>query len=352
MTLQTVTTQTVIVGVDTHQRTHHAAVIDGDGRRLGDAEFPATQAGHVALLDWAAGYGLIDVAGVESTGSYGRGLTQHLLAAGVEVFEVNRPEKGVRFRDGKSDPLDAETAARAVLTGRATAIPKIATGVVESIRTLKVVRDSAVKNRTAAISQLRDLITTAPAILHDELISLTAKQRISRATNFRPDPARAREPEHAVKLALRTLARRITGLDAEIADIDKILDGLVTQTVPTLVAKPQIGTQTAAQLIITAGENLSRLRSEAAFAKLTGTAPLPASSGKTHRMRLNRGGDRQANKALHMIAVGRLRNHPATITYAARRQAEGLSKRDTLRCIKRYLARETYTALKNDLLST
>lgn len=342
-------TQSVIVGVDTHQRTHHAVAIDRQGRMLGDREVPATEAGHADLVAWATGFGGA-VFGVESTGSYGAGLTRHLLLAEIEVVEVNRPDAVTRARDGKSDLIDAEAAARAVLSGRATARPKVTTGVVESIRVLKVTRDSAVKNRTAAVSQLRDLTTTAPASIHDELIGMTTKQRVARAAGFRPDSTRMSEPGQAVRLALRTLARRIQELDQEITDTDKILTVLVADTVPSLVAMPQIATQTAAQLLITAGQNLTRFRSEAAFAKLAGVAPLPASSGKTRRMRLNRGGDRQANKALYMIAVGRLKSHPPTLEYARRREAEGLTRRDIIRCLKRYIARETYTALRHDLL--
>lgn len=352
MTINATSTQPVVVGVDTHQRTHHAAVLSTEGVLLGEGEFPATEPGHAALLDWAAGHGLIDRIGVESTGSYGAGLTRHLLLAGIDVIEVNRPDKTTRARDGKSDALDAEAAARAVLSGRATARPKVTTGVVEAIRVLMVAHDSAVKARTAAYSQLRDVITTAPAELHDALITLTATMRVRKVVAFRPDTTRLTDPAQAAKLALRTLGRRIQALTDEITATKKTLDRLVADTVPTLVARPQIGTLTAAQLLVTAGQNLDRFRSEAAFAKLTGAAPLPASSGKTRRMRLNRGGDRQANRALYLIAVGRLVNHPDTIAYATRRHTEGLSRRDTLRCLKRAIARETYNALRTDLLGT
>ncbi len=350
MTLSTATSQTVVAGVDTHQRTHHAVVLDHDGRTLGDREFPVSESGYRNLLDWVAGFGMIDRIGVESTGSYGAGLTRLLLATGIDVVEVNRPDKTVRAMQGKSDPIDAEAAARAVLTGRATARPKLTTGMVEAIRALNVSRDSAVNHRTAAISQLRDLATTAPGQLHDQLIPLTAAQRIAKAAAFRPDMTRIADPVEATKLALRNLARRIQDLTTEIDATDTALGKLIKDTVPTLVAKRQIATQTAAQLVITAGQNLHRFRSEAAFAKLVGVAPIPASSGKTRRMRLNRGGDRQANKALHLVAVGRLRDHQPTIDYRKRREAEGLSKNDIIRCLKRFIARETYTALKTDLL--
>lgn len=341
----------VVVGVDTHQQTHHAAVLDDTGRVLADAQFPASEDGYRALTFWADTLGRVREYGIESTGSYGAGLARYVLAAGGSVIEVNRPNVSERVRNGKSDPLDAVAAARAVLAGTATGRPKISTGIVETIRVLKTTRDGAVKARTAAMMQLRDLITTAPAPLRETLLPLTTTARVSKAAALRPDPARLADPAHAARMALRQIARRIQHLDDEIAEVDSQLDLLVRHTAPTLLARPQVGTQTAAQLLITAGENIDRFRSEAAFAKLTGTAPIPASSGKTRRMRLNRGGDRQANKALHLVAVGRLRSHPETRAYLERRTTEGLSKLDILRCLKRAIARETYHALRTDLLT-
>lgn len=341
----------LIVGIDAHQRTHHAVIIDTTGRRVADQEFAVSTDGYAALTAWALDHGIVTAWALESTGSYAAGLTRHLLVHGLgDVFEVNRPDKTVRARDGKNDPIDAEAAARAVLSGRATARPKVTTGVVESIRMLMLARNSAVKARTALYSQIRDLITTAPAEIHDTLIGMTAHKRVEIAAGYRPDPARLAEPVHAAKHALRALARRIRDLTEEIRAADKTLGKLVADTVPTLIAKHQIGTITAAQLLVTAGQNLDRMRNEASFAKLTGTAPVPASSGKTRRMRLSRGGDRQANKALHLIAVGRIRSHPETITYTQRRTRDGLGKKDIIRCLKRAIAREAYRALKTDLL--
>lgn len=351
MTLAAADPQTLVfAGVDTHQLTHHAAVIDADDQVLGDREFPATGAGYRQLVDWVAGFGLIAKIGVESTGGYGAGLTRHLLVGGFEVLEVTWPERLTRATQGKSDPIDALSAARAVRTGGATAVPKIKTGAVESLRMIKIARDSAVKDRTRALAQLRDLATTAPTPIHDELIGLRGKQRVLRAVGFRPDPTKLAEPTHAAKHAMRALARRIQALDVE---ADHTITALTAMLVPTLLALPQVGPQIAAQLVITAGENIDRMRSEAAFAKLTGVAPIPASSGKhSTRMRLNRGGDRNANSALYLIVIGRLKNHPPTITYRNRRQREGLGKRDTIRCLKRYVAREAYQALKTDLMTT
>jgi len=342
----------VVAGVDTHQRTHHVALIDTSGRRHGDREFPVSQAGYRDLLDWVARHGPIAAFGVESTGCYGAGLTRHLLTAGIDVYEVTRPEKATRVKVGKSDPIDAYSAATQVLTGRATGRPKIKTGIVEALRAIKIPRDSAVKERTRAYSQIRDLITTAPTTIHDTLIGATARRRVTIAAAYRPDLTQLHDPLHATKLALRTLAQRVHHLDAEITSADKALAALTKQACPTLLALRQVGPQTAARLIITAGENITRMHSEAAFAKLTGVAPLPASSGKTTRHRLNRGGDRHANSALYMIATGRMKNHPPTQAYVQRRRAEGLSNPEIIRCLKRHLARSIYRALRNDLMTT
>jgi transposase len=344
-------TQLVIAGVDTHQQTHHVAVIAAGQRHIGDREFPATAAGYRDLLDWVTGHGPVQAMGVESTGSYGAGLTRHLLAEGIEVYEVSRPEKTTRVKAGKSDPIDAYSAAEQVLSGRATARPKIKTGIVEAIRAVKVPRDSAVKERTRAYAQIRDLVTTAPTVIHDALISATARRRVAVAVAYRPDPGRLEDPLQATKLALRTLACRVKHLDTEITAADKTIKALTRQACPSLLALRQVGPQTTAQLVITAGENIDRMRSESAFAKLTGVAPLPASSGKTTRHRLNRGGDRQANSALYLIVIGRMRNHPETIDYVDRRRAQGLSNPEIIRCLKRHLARAIYRALRNDLMT-
>lgn len=341
----------VVVGVDTHQLTHHAAVIDTDGRPLGEKGFAASATGYQELLAWAISFGQVAKVGVESTGSYGAGLARHLLVSGVDLYEVSRPEKTSRVKHGKSDPVDAYSAAEQVRTGRATGRVKITTGVVEALRMLKVPRDGAVGDRTRAYSQLRDLITSSPSPIRDELIKLTGKQRVARVIVWRPDESRLDDPTQSAKYTLRALARRIRFLDEEITTADKQITILVKQTVPTLYAMRQVGPQTAAQLVISAGQNIDRMTSEAAFAKLTGVAPLPASSGKTNRHRLNRGGDRQANSALYMIAVGRMKNHPETLAYVERRTTEGLSKAEIIRCLKRHLARHIYRALRNDLMT-
>jgi transposase len=352
----------LVMGVDTHQLTHCAAVIDTTGRLLGTAEFPASTAGYRLLWKWATDLTRvgIEAVGVESTGSYGAGLTQFLLttdpagwAAETEVREVIRPEKTVRAMRGKSDPIDAEAAARAVLAGTATARPKVKTGVVEAIRTISVTRDSAVHERTAGESRLRDLITTAPEPIRAELLPLTSRARVARASRLRPDPAALADPGQAAKFALRQLARRIQTLTAEIAEADQALAPLVRAAAPRLLALPQVGIHTAAHMLITGGQNIDRLHGEAAFAKLVGTAPVPASSGKTTRVRLNRGGDRKANSILHLLVLRRLATDPATQAYKTRRSQEPtMDTQAILRCLKRYAAREIYHALRTDLLST
>jgi len=342
----------VWVGVDTHQRTHHAAVIDERGGVIADREFTADTAGYIALTGWAGGHGTVVRYGIESTGSYGAGLARALTTTGTTVVEVNSPNLQIRATQGKSDPIDAVMAARAAQSGRATVIPKDTTTVIESIRVLSVTRDSAVKARTAIMSQIRDLILTAPASLREAVDSATTRGRIARCRSLRPDLTRLADPVQATKHALRSLARRIDALDTEIAHLEHALTQLVTATAPTLHALPQVGTITAAQLLITAGANIDRIHNEAAFARLCGVAPIPASSGKTHRMRLSRSGDRQANKALHMITIGRLHTDPRSIAYLTRRTTEGLGKPDIIRCLKRYLVREIHHALITDLTTT
>jgi transposase len=339
----------VVGGVDCHSRVHHAVALDQTGRRLGDRAFPATSAGYADLLGWLRRFGAVAVVGVESTGSYGAALTRFLLGAEVRVVEVNQPHAHLRRRRGKTDAVDAEAAARKVLSGEATAIPKDMSGAVEAIRQVRLARRSAVSARSIALCQLGDLIVTAPAALRARLSRKTLRGQAGICARLRPDRRRLADPVQAAKLALRTLARRIEALDAEIAQLDEYLEQLVPAVAPRTVALLGIGPHHAGQLLVTAGQNITRLHSEAAFAHLCGVDPIPASSGKTTRHRLNHGGDRDANSALHMIAIVRLRYCERTKAYAARRTAEGRSKREIIRCLKRYLAREIYRSLRTDL---
>ena len=349
MTISTLARQPeVIIGVDAHKNTHHAVILTSTGQRIADNEFPATTHGYADMLSWANDHGNIQAFGVESTGSYAAGLARFLIDHRLEVREVNTPHAHTKARVGKDDTIDAEAAARKVLAGVASAIPKRTDSVIESIRFLTLTRDSAVKARTAAIVQLQDILVTAPARVREDVpsVGLAAAHHCRK---FRIDQARLNDPVQAVKLALRTLAARIASLDAEIKELERSLTTLVQPIAPTLLSRVGIGTIHAAQLLITAGENIERLHSEAAFARLCGVAPVPVSSGKSHRMRLHRGGDRKANRALHMIAVVRLRYDARTIDYMQRRLTEGLSKKDVLRCLKRFIAREVFNDLRTDL---
>jgi hypothetical protein len=340
----------VVAGVDAHTDEHHAAVVDAQGRLLGAAAFPTSAEGYARLISWLRGHGEIDRVGVESTGAYAAGLVRVLLANAIRVVEVNQPHLHARQRLGKSDPIDAELAARAALSGTATAMPKQTSGIVEAIRQLSVARAGALKARTAALQQLDDLLITAPQQLRSELRrGRTLRARAARCLQLRPDQTRIHDPAQAAKLALRSLARRARDLDHEICELDQQLEQLVSTAAPRTVQLFGVGPQSASQLLITAGQNIDRLRNEAAFAKICGAAPIQASSGRTTRHRLDYGGDRQANRALHMIAICRLRHCDRTRAYARKRTADGLNKREILRCLKRYIARETYHTLRADL---
>ncbi|WP_328338473.1 IS110 family transposase [Micromonospora sp. NBC_00421] len=337
-------------GVDTHLDTHTAAVIDQVGRVLGTQQFPATVAGYTALLAWMRGFGRLGRVGIEGTGAYGAGLARRLRDEQVEVIEVDRPDRKTRRFQGKSDPIDAIQAAKAALAGDRTGIPKQRDGRVEALRNLRVARRSAVDQRADTQRQIKTLIVTAPDELRAQLPGLTVKQLITVCARMRLDPADAAAPVTAVKIALRSLARRHQQLSAEITDLDEVLDPLVAAINPGLLAANGVGTDVAGQLLVTAGENHERLASEAAFAMLCGVAPIPASSGKTTRHRLNRGGDRQANAVLYRVVLCRLRWDPHTREYMQRRTKEGLSKKEIIRCLKRYIARELYQLItSNDL---
>lgn len=331
-------------GVDTHQDTHHAAVMLMNGARVADAQFPATREGYAQLLAWMASFGRLAAAGVEGTGSYGAGLARYLRSQGVKVVEVNRPDRRQRRAKGKSDPLDAYAAAEAVIAGRAAAIAKAGDGIIEAIRVLHVTRAGAIRARTAAINELKALLVTAPADLREQLDGTPTRLLVARCAQMRPagDPA---TPQHAARTALRALARRIQALEDEITALTPQIAALVTRACPALTAIKGVGPQTAAQLLITCGDNPERLRSEAAFAALCGVNPIPASSGKTSRHRLNRGGDRQANRALYTIVITRLASCPRTRAYKTRRTTQGLTSKEIIRCLKRYTAREIYKAL-------
>jgi hypothetical protein len=276
---------------------------------------------------------------------------RYLHERGVHVVEVNQPHAHTRRRVGKSDPIDAEVAARLYLAGKAQAVPKQTDGIVESIRLLRAARHSAVKSRSAAMVQLRDLIITAPQELRDRLsCRRTLRGKATVCARLRPSARERRSPSEAAKLALRSVAQRIESLDREVTALDAELEQLVRAAAPRTTQLLGISTGHTGQLLVSAGQNIDRLRGEGAFAALCGASPIPASSGKIVRHRLNYGGDRQANRALHLIAVCRLRYCERTRAYAQRRTAEGKTKLEIMRCLKRYIAREVYNSLRADLI--
>jgi transposase len=342
MTSMTNDERPVTGGVDTHGETHHAAVIDSIGRQLGDKEFPATPAGYRALLRWMQTFGTVDRVGVEGTGSYGLGLTHILRREQVRVVEVDRPNRRARRLKGKSDPLDAYAAARAALNGDATGTPKTRDGHVEMIRMLKIQRKSAIKARTQTMNQLKALIVTAPEDLREQLRGLSAATMINTCASARPAAGPLREIVQVTKTVLRRLAQRHQVLTAEIAQADIDLKYLVELAAPALLELTGVGIDVAGQLLVSFGDNADRITSEAAFAHLCGVAPVPASTARSDRHRLNRSGDRQANRVLYVIAISRMHSDPRTREYVARRTAQGLSKKDIIRCLKRYIAREIY----------
>lgn len=343
----------VVVGVDTHKYVHVAVALDGLGGRLGALTVSADSGGYRQLVDWASALagGALATFGVEGTGSYGAGLASELRRRGLRVVEVNRPDRRARRQRGKSDPLDAENAARAVLAGTATATPKAADGTVEMLRHTKIARDTAVKARTQALITLKALLVTAPPELRETLQGLPKRTLVDRCAALRPGPLTTSagaptSPAASAKHALRALARRWLALDEEIAAHDAVLEALTRAHAPQLLGRFGVGADTAAAALVLAGDNPERVRSEAAFAKLCGACPVPASSGRTARFRLNRGGDRQANSALYRVVIVRMRFHRPTIDYVARRTAEGKTKAEIIRCLKRFVAREIYRLIR------
>ena len=338
-------TRTVTGGVDTHLDVHVAAALDPLGGLLGTEPFEVSPAGYKALLTWLESFGDVGKIGIEGTGSYGAGLARFLCHRGIELIEVDRQNRAERRRSGKSDSLDAIEAARAALGGRATSIPKTKDGTVEAIRILLVTKRSARQARTTALTQMRHLGVTAPDQLHQRLKGLTIHGLIAEGAKLRPtrstDPVTA-----ATKAAFSSLAHRVQDFDHEIAELETMITGLLAATAPELLTLFGVGPDTAAALLVTADDNPERLHSEAAWAHLCGVAPIPASSGKTSgHVRLDRGGDRQANAALWRIVMVRIAHDPETKAYFERRVKEGRSKREVIRILKCYVAREVYRYL-------
>ena len=346
MTVTALDPGTIFGGIDTHADTHadtiHVAAIDPWGRELDDAEFPTTPSGYQDALEFLTSLGEVASVGIEGTSSYGMGITCAARDVGLEVSEVIRPERTVRRREGKSDSLDAYQAAHAVLSGRATAAAKTAD--ITALRALHNARRSAVKARAAAQVQIGQQLITSPVTIREKYRALTVGHLVPALADCRPG-ARNDTAERLVLTALKSLAQRHQQLSQEITKLDTELTSLVERTAPHLLHLHGVGNTTAAQLLITVGGNPDRLRSEASFAALCGTAPVPASSGKTTRHRLSRGGDRHANNALHTIALVRMRSHPPTKTFVQRQRDRGRSTPEIIRILKRAIAREMFKQL-------
>jgi transposase len=331
-------------GVDTHADFHVAAAIDHNGGVLGVEAFPADPGGFRDLVGWLAALGEIERVGVEGTGSWGVGLSRFLHDVGVEVVEVDRPNRQTRRKVGKSDPTDAVAAARAALSGTATVTPKSRNGPVEQMRVLLVARRSARQQRIQTLNQLRHLVFTAPEPIRARFKDRYKTGLVTEAAKMRP--RKGSDPiGYTTNIVIRDLARRIQSLNVDMASIDRALTELIAGTAPSLLELHGVGVDTAASLLVTAGDNPDRVHSECSWAHLCGVTPIPASSGKVTRYRLNRGGDRQANAALYRIVVTRMSNHPETRAYVARRRAEGKTTAEIIRCLKRYVARQTYKHL-------
>jgi transposase len=337
----------IVGGVDTHADSHVAAVIDSNGGILGIESFPADESGYEALLGWLSSHGDVQVVGVEGTGSWGVGLSRFLYDHDVSVVEVDRQDRQNRRKVGKSDSTDAVAAARAALSGSASVIPKARNGPVEQIRILLVARRSARSQRSETLNQLRHLVFTAPDTVRSRFKDRPKTGLVTEVAKLRP--RKGSDPVlYTTQLTMRGLARRIQHLNAEIKSLDTVLTELVNNTAPSLVELFGVGTDTAATLLVAAGDNPDRLHSERSWAHLCGVCPIPAGSGKTDgRHRLNRGGDRQANAAFYRIVLTRMSGDPRTKTYVARRREEGKNTAEIMRCLKRCVARETFKHLQH-----
>lgn len=329
----------VVAGIDPHADTIHVAVITTTGKPVMDSEFATTPEGYRQALTFLVAAGEVERVGVEGAAGYGAGITRALGSAGLKVVEVARPTRADRRRAGKSDQLDAYHAARSVLAGR---LSPVKDPTIEGLRALHLARRSAVKARTATMNQIVSLLVMAPAALREKFRRLKGQRLVTTLIRTRNplDPTAA-----DTLMALKVLADRHRHLTGQIDQLTTRIDPLVSAAHPALRAAHGVGPDTAAQLLITAGNNPDRLTNEAAFAALCGVAPVPASSGKTSRHRLSRGGDRAANNALYRIALVRMASDPLTKAYLARQTARGRSKLEIIRMLKRAIAREIFRLL-------
>lgn len=335
-TIMTAPKANVYAGIDTHQNTNHVGIINEVGKKLGDEEFPTTSTGYQALLDFVLAFGTIIAIGIEGTASYGAGITAYLRSNNVMIKEVIRPNRQTR-RGGKSDPIDAYSAAKTVAADAdGLPVPKLLGGAIDGIRMLLKTRTTAIKARTAAITQIIHFLTTAPTPVREQYTGLKGDDLHAALVTTRP------AVDDHLGIVLHRLALRIEFLTEEIDTAYDQLDALTKDIAPALAAAKGVGPISAAKLLVTAGENPERITSKAAFAALCGTSPLQASSGKTNRHRLNRGGDRQANSALYDVVKSRMSSDWRTKDYVTRRTTEGKSTKEIMRCLKRFVAGEVY----------
>lgn len=322
-------------GVDTHKDTNALALLDGLGRVVGTWEFPTGRAGYAAL-ERRIGDPSVPV-GIEGTGSYGAGLAAHLASRGYGVFEMTRPKREQRRR-GKSDPADAVAAARNLAAGRGLA-PKGLEGAAGELRWLMTARELLVRHMTALSNCVDSMLVTAPQAVRGRYAPMGRPERMRALSRSRPGAG------DACRSSLRLLARDWERARGEAAGLEAEIARVVRASFPALLGASCVGPLSAARLVVAAGSNPGRLGSEAAFSMLCGTSPIPASSGRTDRHRLNRGGDRQANRAIHEIALARARRDPRSAAYVARKVSEGKSRREAIRCLCRFVAREVYRLL-------
>ena len=336
----------VVIGVDTRKEIHVAAAVDWQGALVDERCFATARQGCRQLESWARSLGDVLRVGVECSGSYGSDLARHLAKNGFTVLEAASPDRAVRRKRGKDGFIDAGMAAEAALSGVRTVTPKSRDGMVEALRMLQKARSTAVAARRAALQTTRARIASAPEEPRGRLRGMARMQLVRRLSATRPDPAGFKSPVGAARISPRRLAKRCVGLDDEASELDETTEAVLADAAPLLVECSCVGPQPAAQPMVAVGDNPERLRSEAAFAMLCGVAPIPASSGMAYRHRLNRGGDRQANSAVRTMAVGRPRADERAKGYVARKMAEGHTKMEAIRCLKRYIAREMYYAIK------
>jgi transposase len=340
----------VVIGVDTHSQTHTAAVVEArNGAVLARATVPADPDGYDELVALAEQHPRPRAWAMEGTGGYGAGLARHLADADELIVELDRPKRPVRRAGAKSDPIDAERAARDALARTRLAQPK-AGAERAALQMRLTARRAAVEAATAAQRQLQALVITAPEPVRRRFRGQTTRVMITTAAALRPGTSSGDIEVTTALTVLRDLARRIRFLEAEALAHKQAIRTIVRSWRPDLLQLTGVGPIVAAT-VLTAWSHPGRCRDDAAFAMLAGVAPIPASSGKTVRYRLNRSGDRQLNRALHTVVLSRLQRDERTRAYVDRRRTEGKTDREIKRCLKRYIARELYRRLETPPLA-